>query len=160
MKLRREPCDLGALIRSLLTTTQPLPGNRTVTLDAPDAPLATVTADVGLIRRALQNLLGNALRYTPSGGDVRMAVSSSPGGVRVTVTDAGPGIAPEFHLRIFDKFGQVEDPNNRTGTGLGLTFCKLAIEAHGGRIGVESEVGQGSTFWFTLPLLNSSPSVS
>ena len=63
----------------------------------------------------------------------------------------GPGIAPEFHLRIFEKFGQVEAPNNRTGMGPGLTFCKLAAEAHGGRIGVESDVGHGSTFWFTRP---------
>ena len=150
MMLQREPCDLGALIRALLDTTPSLPGNRTLTLDAPE-PSVTVTADVVLIRRVIQNLLSNALRYTPSGGDIRMAVTSAPGEVRVTVTDAGPGIAPEFHKRIFEKFGQVEDPNNRTGTGLGLTFCKLAVEAHGGRIGVESEIDHGSTFWFTLP---------
>ncbi len=150
MKLQRETCDLGALIRALLATTPPLPGNRTVTLDAPEASLA-VSVDAGLIRRVLQNLLSNALRYTPSGGDVRVAVTSSPAEARVTVTDAGPGIAPEFHRRIFEKFGQVEDRNNRTGTGLGLTFCKLAVEAHGGFIGVDSEVGRGSTFWFTLP---------
>ncbi|MEI7899608.1 MAG: hybrid sensor histidine kinase/response regulator [bacterium] len=151
MKLQRAPCDFAALIRTLLVATpRPLPGSRTVTLDAPEASL-TVTADVVLIRRVLQNLLSNALRYTPSGGDVRVTVTSSPSEVRVTVTDAGPGIAPEFHQRIFEKFGQVEDRNSRTGTGLGLTFCKLAVEAHGGRIGVESKVGQGSTFWFTLP---------
>ena len=150
MKLRREPCDLGALISDLLATVPPLPGNRTVTLDAPQQSPA-VSADVGLLRRVLQNLLSNALRYTPSGGVIRMAVTSSPGEVRVTVTDSGPGIAPEFHQRIFEKFGQVEDPFNRTGTGLGLTFCKLAVEAHGGCIGIESDVGKGSIFWLTLP---------
>ncbi len=153
MKLQREPCDLCALIRGMVAATQPLPGNRTVTLEAPDLSL-TVTADIGLIRRVLQNLLSNALRYTPSGGDIRMVVTPSTGEVRVTVTDAGPGIAPEYHQRIFEKFGQVGKLDNRTGTGLGLTFCKLAVEAHGGRIGVDSEVGKGSTFWFVLPRLD------
>ena len=159
MKLQREPCDLDALIRAVLDTTQPLPGNRTVTLDAPESPV-TVTADVGLIRRVLQNLLSNALKYTPAGGDVRIVVTPSLSEVRVEVTDTGPGIAPEYHQRIFEKFGQVEDGTNRLGTGLGLTFCKLAVEAHGGRIGVESEVGKGSTFWLALPRLNGGPGPS
>jgi len=153
MKLQREPCYLGALLRAVLATTQPLPGNRTVTLDAPESSL-TLAADVGLIRRVFQNLLSNALKYTPGGGDVRIVVTPSPSEVRVAVTDTGPGIAPEYHQRIFEKFGQVEDRKNRLGTGLGLTFCKLAVEAHGGRIGVESAVGQGSTFWLALPRLN------
>lgn len=155
MKLQLEPCDLAAFLRDLLATMQPLSGNRTVTLDVPASPLS-VTADAGLIRRVLQNLLSNAFRYTPSGGDVRIAVAPSPSDIRITVTDAGPGIAPEYHQRIFEKFGQVEDLKNRLGTGLGLTFCKMAVEAHGGHIGIESEVGKGSTFWFTLPRLNAS----
>ena len=159
MKLQCAPCDLGALIRTVLAATRPLPGGRTVALDAPEACPA-VMADAGLIRRVLQNLLGNALRYTPSGGAVRMVVTPSGSEVRVAVIDAGPGIAPEHHQRIFEKFGQVEDPDNRSGTGLGLTFCKLAVEAHGGRIGVESEVGKGSTFWLTLPRPGDSPRAS
>jgi signal transduction histidine kinase len=159
MKLQREPCDLDALTRAVLATTQPLPGNRTVTLDAPESCL-TVTADVGLIRRVLQNLLSNALKYTPVGGDVRIVITPSHSEVRVAVTDTGPGIAPEYHQRIFEKFGQVEDRTNRVGTGLGLAFCKLAVEAHGGRIGVESEVGKGSTFWLALSRLSDSLGVS
>ena len=155
MKLHREPCDLDALTRAVLATTQPLPGNRTVTLDAPESSL-TVPADVGLIRRVLQNLLSNALKVTPAGGDVRIVITPSRSEVRVAVTDTGPGISPEYHQRIFEKFGQVEDRTNRLGTGLGLAFCKLAIEAHGGRIGVESEVGKGSTFWLALSRLNDS----
>lgn len=149
MKLQREPCDLATLIRVAVAATQPLPGNRTVTVDAPDAPL-TVLADVTLIRRVLQNLLGNAVRYTPAGGDVRVVVTPSGNAIRVAVIDTGPGIAPEYHQRIFEKFSQVEDPEHHQGTGLGLTFCKLAVEAHGGRIGVESAVGKGSTFWLTF----------
>ena len=155
MKLRHEPCELDSLIRGVLATPQPLPENRTVTFDIPEASL-TVAADFGLIRRVLQNLLSNALRYTPAGGNVRIVVAPSSSEIRITIADAGPGIAPENHQRIFEKFGQVEDQNHRLGTGLGLTFCKLAVEAHGGRIGVESEVGQGCTFWFALPRLNGS----
>jgi signal transduction histidine kinase len=151
LRLTCEPCDLGTLIRTVLSTTHLLPGNRTVTFDAQEDPI-TVTADVGLLRRVLQNLISNAVSYTPSGGDVLITLEPSPSEVRVSVADRGPGIAPEYHQRIFEKFGQVEDQRNRTGTGLGLTFCKLAIDALGGRIGVESEVGKGSTFWFTLPL--------
>jgi signal transduction histidine kinase len=154
MKLKCEPCDLAALIRVVLDSNHPFPGNRTVILDAPETPL-TVMADVSLLRRVLQNLIGNALSYTQSGGGISIAVTTSPSDVRVAVTDKGPGIAPEYHKRIFEKFGQVEDQTNRVGTGLGLTFCKLTVEAHGGRIGVESEVGKGSTFWFTLPRINS-----
>ena len=152
LKLQRESCDLDALIRTVLATNQPFPGNCTVTFDAWELP-HTITADVGLIRRVLQNLLSNALNYTPSGGGVHIAVVPSDSEVRVAVTDVGPGIASEYHQRIFEKFGQVENRNNRLGTGLGLTFCKMAIEAHGGAIGVESEVGKGSTFWFVLPRL-------
>jgi signal transduction histidine kinase len=149
MKLQRETCDLNALLRAVVATTQPL-GNRTVTVCVQE-PAQTVTVDVGLIRRVIQNLISNALRYTPADGNVRVAVSASASEVRIAVTDAGPGIAPEDHQRIFEKFGQVGDPSNRVGTGLGLTFCKLAVEAHGGRIGVESEEGKGSTFWLVLP---------
>jgi signal transduction histidine kinase len=74
-------------------------------------------------------------------------------GVRVEVTDTGPGIPLEYQKRIFEKFGQVESrkEGQKHSSGLGLTFCKLAVEAHGGTIGVESEGGRGSTFWFTLP---------
>jgi len=73
--------------------------------------------------------------------------------IEIAVTDTGPGIPPEYHGKIFEKFGQVEARSHgqKHSTGLGLTFCKLAVEAHGGRIGVESAVGQGSTFWFVLP---------
>jgi len=74
------------------------------------------------------------------------------GGACLEVTDTGRGIPPEFHALIFEKFGQVEarQQKHHLGTGLGLAFCKLALEAHGGTIGVESTVGQGSTFWFVL----------
>lgn len=150
MKLQREACDVDALIRAVIAATQPLPGNRTLTFDTPQA-LVSVTVDTSLMRRVFQNLISNAIKYTPAGGNVRIVVTPAHGEVRIAVCDDGPGIAPEFHQRIFEKFGQVEDRRHRLGTGLGLTFCKMAVEAHGGRIGVESELGQGSTFWLVLP---------
>ena len=152
MKLQRVPCDLVALLRDLAAPLQTLPGNRSVKVVVTDAAL-TVTADRGLLRRVLQNLLSNALKYTPSDGEVRIVATLDPCEIRIAVTDTGPGIAAEQQERIFEKFGQVEDGKNRLGTGLGLTFCKLAIEAHGGHIGVESKIGAGSTFWLTLPRL-------
>jgi signal transduction histidine kinase len=155
MKLQREPCDFNALLRAVLVATQALSGNCTLTLAMPESPL-TVTADSGLIRRVLQNLLSNALKFTPDSGNVRIVVTPFESEIRIAVTDTGCGIAPQYHQHIFEKFGQVEDRKNHLGTGLGLTFCKLAVEAHGGRIGVESEVGKGSTFWFALPVQNDS----
>ena len=82
--------------------------------------------------------------------------------VRVSVSDTGPGIPSEFHEKIFEKFGQVEAALHgaKHSSGLGLTFCKFAVEAHGGTIGVESAVGQGSTFWFVVPLQGPSPATA
>ena len=86
-----------------------------------------------------------------------MTLSSTNTETRIAISDNGPGIPPQFHNKIFEKFGQVEQKTNRIGTGLGLAFCRLAIEAHGGRIGVESEVGKGSCFWFVLPQTQTPP---
>ena len=101
----------------------------------------------------IQNLLGNALKFTPSDGWIRLGIEPDENRVCVRVRDNGPGVPPEYQERIFEKFGQVEARANRQkhSTGLGLTFCKLAVEAHGGSVGVESEVDKGSTFWFVLP---------
>ena len=108
--------------------------------------------DAPLIRRVLNNLLGNALKFTPDGGSIVIRISLEGGLAHIEVSDTGPGIPSEMHERIFEKFGQVEGEKAALGTGLGLPFCRLAVEAHGGRIGVRSELGKGSIFWFELPL--------
>jgi signal transduction histidine kinase len=107
--------------------------------------------DPEIIRRVIANLVGNALKFTPEDGEVRIAVEQKEGLARLAVSDTGRGIPPEYHAKIFEKFAQVDKQQRQYSTGLGLTFCKLAVEAHGGQVGVQSQVGQGSTFWFVLP---------
>ena len=112
-------------------------------------------ADSDLISRVLDNLMSNALKYTTAGGCISLRATVNETAVLVQVGDDGEGIAPEMIVHIFDKFYQVKDAEGkpiRQGTGLGLAFCKLVIEAHHGQIWVESELGVGSTFSFTLPL--------
>jgi signal transduction histidine kinase len=141
--------DLVALARDAVALLSSLQGNRTVTVESFQEPLV-LSFDADLILRVVQNLVANALKFTAPTGTIRIRITPVAGAVRVGVSDDGTGIAAEFHERIFEKFGQVETGQTRSGTGLGLTFCKLAVEIHGGRIGVESKVGNGSTFWFEL----------
>jgi len=152
MKLNLTQCELLTIAREALAKVEPLKGGRQLMLSGADEPV-TVMADAELIARVFQNLLGNALKFTPDDGRVTVSIEPSADAVRVLVQDTGPGIPPEYRERIFEKFGQVENRANRQkySTGLGLTFCKLAVEAHGGQVGVDSEEGRGSTFWFTLP---------
>jgi len=118
--------------------------------------LSDIYGDEEKLRRAIVNLLGNAYKFTPAGGSVKVIaqIVDLGGALQFGVQDTGVGIPQHAFERIFEKFGQVESrkAGNQMSTGLGLTFCKMVIEAHGGRIWVESEVGKGSTFWFTIPL--------
>ena len=122
------------------------------------ADLPPFEGDEGKLRRTLVNLLGNAIKFTPRGGTITVGAMGTDDGIVFSVRDTGEGIPAEAFGRIFEKFGQVSSRQGgrTTSTGLGLTFCKLAVEAHGGRIGVESVPGQGSTFRFTIPLAPSS----
>jgi len=152
MKLHLSDCDLVRLSSDLLVSMESLKEDRRVILDAPPEPV-TVVADAELLLRVMQNLLGNALKFTHSDGWIRLGIEPNESRVCVTVQDNGPGIPVEYQGRIFEKFGQIEARANRQkfSTGLGLTYCKLAVETHGGSIGVESEVDKGSKFWFVLP---------
>lgn len=121
-------------------------------LRASEAPV-WVFCDPEVMSRVIANLVGNALKFTPATGRIRLTFDSTEAGVRAMVEDTGPGIPEGSRERIFEKFGQVEGQREgrNNSTGLGLTFCELAVEAHGGRIGVNSQAGKGSTFWFVLP---------
>jgi two-component system, sensor histidine kinase and response regulator len=124
--------------------------------DFPTSSL-TLSGDEEKLRRTLVNLLGHAVQFTPRGGTITASVR--PGGGEKTavfsVSDTGEGIPKEALERLFEKFGQLDtgQAGQKLSTGLGLTFCKMAVEAHGGRIWVESEFGRGSTFAFTIPVV-------
>jgi signal transduction histidine kinase len=118
-----------------------------------DPDLDLVVGDERRVRQVIFNLLSNAVKFTPAGGAVDVSAEQVDGEVRVAVTDTGPGLAPDDHERVFDEFQQTETGIElREGTGLGLALSKRLVELHGGRIWVDSELGRGSTFVFTLPL--------
>jgi signal transduction histidine kinase len=121
-----------------------------------DPDVELVEADERRIRQVIFNLLSNAVKFTPEGGSVGVSSARFDGEVHVSVADTGPGIAPEDRTRIFEEFQQTDlGANAREGTGLGLALAKSLIELHGGRIWVESELGEGSTFTFALPRTSS-----
>lgn len=121
-------------------------------LELPDKPL-WARVDARRIEQVLLNLVGNALKFTPEHGRVTIAARSVPEGCRIEVRDSGIGISPQQLPRLFEKFFQVDPTTTRTygGTGLGLSIVKALIDAHEGRVGVESRLGEGSCFWFVLP---------
>ena len=154
MTLNLEKCDLGGILQEGASGMASLLKGRKVRF-APLAGPAFVRADRELISRVIQNLLGNAVKYTnDDSGLIGLKLQPAGDRVRVTVSDNGPGIAPEHRQRVFEKFGQVgiRADHKKYSTGLGLTFCKLAVEAHGGSIGVDGEAEKGSAFWFELPV--------
>ncbi|WP_269541494.1 GAF domain-containing sensor histidine kinase [Cerasicoccus fimbriatus] len=124
----------------------------TFTADVSDK-LNTIQADEGILRRTMQNILVNAFKYTPKGGKVSLSAYSENGHVVFAVSDTGPGISEKERKSIFEKYS-VGDSGKKSKNeiiGLGLTFCKAAVEQHGGQISVESELGKGSTFYISLP---------
>ncbi len=155
-----EAMRLPPLIERVLARLNPLAQQRQITLryHAP-ANLPAIWADAELVRRVLINLLDNGLKFTPAGGkiEISFAVETANSdqhepGIRCIITDSGPGIPPEFRERIFDRFLRTNRGGAQVrGTGLGLTFCKIAIEAQNGRIWAEDAPGGGSQFIFTLP---------
>jgi signal transduction histidine kinase len=157
MPLSLEEVDLAEVVREAIreAVTRAERGERKLVASYPPEPLS-VTMDAAKIRRVVGNLLDNAAKYSSSPGHIRVQVAGQDAQALVSVHDDGQGIAPEMHQRIFDKFGQAEAVREGRwmSVGLGLAFAKLAVEAHGGRIWVESSPGQGTTFTFALPLTN------
>jgi signal transduction histidine kinase len=118
-----------------------------------DPGVGDIVADERKVKQVLLNLLSNAVKFTPEGGRVGVTATAMEGTITIAVSDTGIGIAPEDQALVFEEFRQVghDDARKREGTGLGLTLARKFVELHGGRIGVQSQVGQGSTFTFTLP---------
>jgi K+-sensing histidine kinase KdpD len=141
--------DLPDLARSAIESAGPLTGNCKCVADA-EAPLPPVHCDPDLISRVICILLRNAAKYAPDNSTIRMSLTLEKDRVRVAIADEGPPIPVEFHNLVFEKFGQKNGPARRA-PGLGLAFCRLAIQAHEGRIGIESGTGPGCVFWFSLP---------
>jgi signal transduction histidine kinase len=117
-------------------------------------PPVSLQADPDRLTQVLTNLLSNAAKFSPEGAAVSVAANVADGWVRVSVADRGPGVPSAFRARIFEKFAQADssDARQKGGTGLGLSISKAIIEKLGGRIGYESQPGQGATFYFELPL--------
>jgi signal transduction histidine kinase len=142
------------IVHTVVISVEPLAAAKhlafTVTVPS-DLPIGQ--GDPQRLTQVLFNLVGNAITYTES-GEISIEVSTADGTFTLAVTDTGPGIALEDQQRIFESFEQVETPTTRMqrGTGLGLAICKRIIERHGGRIGVTSRLGKGSTFWCTFPI--------
>jgi two-component system, NtrC family, sensor histidine kinase KinB len=145
------PTPVGMLAQSAVEKGKAEAEAKGIRLSA-DIPIPElrVLADHERVGHIFSNLINNALRHTPREGSVTLGASVTNGMVRFTVTDTGTGIAKEHHERLFEKFFQVPADGPK-GTGLGLYIAREIVRAHGGDIGVESETGQGSTFWFTLP---------
>lgn len=156
MTVVAEPMNPRFLLADILNECELVARDRqlTVTCEAPQQ-LPMVNGDRRILKRVLGNLVSNALKFTVQGGIVLRATPQE-GVLRVEVVDTGPGIPPAELDRIFDKYFHIKRRKEKPehGFGLGLAFCKAAVEEHGGKIGVFSEVGKGSTFWLELPLVH------
>lgn len=162
LALEREPADLAAMCRSIVDELAPLAEELEVELglDLP-ADLPVLDVDAEKIERVLLNLIDNAIKFTPAGGSVcvqaRVPGAHDQGdqAVRLDVVDTGPGVPDEYKERLFDRFAQIKGQHGRRrGTGLGLTFCKMAVEAHGGAIWIEDNPEGGAVFSLTLPVVD------
>ncbi len=154
LTLQPKPLDIGSVITEMVGRSTGKLMRHTLTVDMP-AGLPEVLADRTRIERVLDNLIDNAIKYSPNGGEIKVSVRQQDSDLVVSVADPGIGIAAEDGRKLFQPVGRLDASVPGTaikGVGLGLVVCRRLVEAHGGRIWVESEPGKGSTFKFTLPL--------
>ena len=153
VRINPKPVDINALVRDVVDRARASSSAHEIRIDL-DQALPIVNADPDRLIQVISNLVNNAVKYSPDGGEVKVGTALDNGQVRVAVSDRGVGIAPENISRVFGRYERFE--SNKTskvvGTGLGLAISRQIIELHGGRIWVESKVGEGSTFQFTLPV--------
>lgn len=157
LSLQPDSMDAGEIITRVRDNHEPVAGPKSIKLSvhAP-APAIRFTADPILLERVITNLVGNSLKFTPPGGSITLSSWESPEEVFFSVEDTGPGIPDDKKLSIFEKYFQMEE-HKHMGVGLGLAMCKMTVELHKGRIWVESEVGKGSKFIFTVSKKMSPP---
>jgi two-component system sensor histidine kinase BaeS len=154
LPLTRQPLDVPALLERVVLVHLPETQRRGISLWVEPSPaLPAVEADPGRMAQVMENLVNNALCYTPQGGEISLSVEADGNTVKLRVRDNGAGIAPEDLPFVFDRFYRADESLQRSGTesGLGLAIAKSIVEAHGGSISVESVLGQGTTFTVTLP---------
>ncbi|MES1241252.1 MAG: CHASE domain-containing protein [Acidobacteriota bacterium] len=153
-ELKVAEVDLQPLFDQALEAVRSVAREQGVALVCPPTAIR-LQVDPDRVVQVLLNLLSNAIKFSPPGGEVRVKAGPGEAGMaRLLVEDQGPGIPEGYHQRIFERFGQVETAAHRDkgGTGLGLAICKAIVEHHGGRIGVDTQPGNGSTFWVDLPM--------
>ena len=152
--LRLTQVDLSALAEDTVHLLRPAAEKRDQTLTADIAPGVIITCDQGKVGQIIHNLIDNALKYTPDGGDIHLTLSAERSHALLTVTDNGVGIPEEDQKHIFERFYRVDKARSRAtgGTGLGLSIVHEMVTMHGGEITVESQPGQGSTFMVRLPV--------
>jgi signal transduction histidine kinase/GAF domain-containing protein len=162
LELRRAPCDLASLVREQIEALRVAAPERTIHLRAParGVPIP-IEVDIDRIAQVVTNYVTNALKYSPADQPVDVAVAARGNRARVLVCDRGPGLAPAEQTRVWELFHRVPGVAAQSGAqggslGLGLHISKAIVEAHGGRVGVESTLGHGSTFWLSLPLASPS----
>ncbi|MEX2159669.1 MAG: ATP-binding protein [Dehalococcoidia bacterium] len=158
--LEREPVALADVIDGAVDRLLPQARAKHVELSYEANDLPIVLGDPDRLERVLANLLLNALKFTPEGGSIRVRAIAEDDSVVVSVADTGAGIAAEDVSRVFERFYKVDRARGSGGTGLGLAIVKHMVEAHGGRVAVVSEEGQGATFTFTIPIAPTSLSTS
>jgi signal transduction histidine kinase len=152
LSIERGPCGPATLIEQSLERYAPVAEERSIGMEARvDPGLPHVLADESRLIQVLANLLTNALKFTPPGGRVEMGARREGNAVRFHVADSGPGIPSDNLTRLFDRFWTTRE-GNPFGAGLGLAIAKGIVEAHEGQIWVESVVGEGSRFFFTVPV--------
>lgn len=147
------PVDLGALAGEVAAHLKVLAEEKGQILSMEPSEPVLVSADIAILRQAVVNILDNAIKYTPSGGQVTLRVARTGSEAALEIVDSGPGIAPGHHDKVFDRFYRVDAARNRVegGFGLGLAIARQAVEIHGGRIEVASSSGKGSIFRIVLP---------
>ena len=163
-ELQQDTYDLVKLVKETVHDFQSAHPQRSITLEVPQQEALLVEIDPDRISQVLSNYLANALKYSPAEAPIHVGLACNEQQVRVWVRDSGPGLSPEAQQRIWQRFYQVPDIQAHNGSsvslGLGLYICQKLMSKHGGQVGVESQQGQGSTFWFAIPLFSAREKVS